>query len=382
MVYLRFTAVLAVMLASTTFAHAIVQDDAYIAGYAVGVLKHRVKLEMPLLVKDGVITLPVAGMEASDRAKAVQLLWEIPGVNAVKTSEATSQQPMDNSLNAAQVSGNETASASASEPTLLQTGLLPKGHLFKPLLADTRWAHFSAAYRNYQSNNFDGRDIASVSFGETIPFYRSNFGQSTVQWETGIQAGVFSDFNLGASSSDLLNTDFIASVYSSMRAGKFSAFGRLYHQSSHLGDEFLLRKVNTKFERVNLSYEGVDLKLSYELPYGVRLYGGGGGLFHKEPTALKVWSAQYGVEFRSPDPLPVDFASMRPIIAVDIKNYDENNWSTDVSARAGVEFENPKVAVLGRKLQILAEYYNGFSPSGQFYKDKVEYIGLGAHYHF
>ncbi len=377
MVYLRFTAVLGVMLIPASFAHATVQDDAYIAGYAVGVLKHSVKLEMPLLVKDGVITLPVAGMETADRAKAVQLLWEIPGVNAVKTTETSSQQP-DKTLNAAQVSGNETASASASEPTILQTGLLPKGHLFKPLLADTRWAHFSAAYRNYQSKNFDGIDIASVSFGETIPFYRSNFGKSTVQWETGLQAGVFSDFNLNASSSDLLNTDFIASVYSSMRAGQFSAFGRLYHQSSHLGDEFLLRKVNTKFERVNLSYEGVDLKLSYELPYGIRLYGGGGGLFHKEPTALKVWSAQYGIEFRSP--WRMDFASLRPIVAADIKHYDENNWSTDISARAGVEFEN--LTVLGRKLQVLAEYYNGYTPSGQFYKDKVEYIGVGAHYHF
>jgi hypothetical protein len=189
---------------------------------------------------------------------------------------------------------------------------------------------------------------------------------------------VFSDFNLDAASSDLVNTDFIASIYSSARVGQFSAFGRLYHQSSHLGDEFLLRKINTTFERVNLSYEGVDLKLSYELPYGVRIYGGGGGLFHREPSALKKWSAQYGIEFRSPWRL--DFASMRPIIAADIKNYDQNNWSADISARAGVEFDNAKV--LGRKLQILVEYFNGYSPSGQFYKDKVEYVGLGAHYHF
>ena len=367
MVYLKSMAVLGVML-MPTFAYATAQDDAYIAGYAAGALKHDLKLDMPsLMVRDGVITLPVGGMEAADRAKAVQLLSEIPGVNAVKTSEATSQQ----------LSSGTTASA--TESTILPTGLLPRGHLFKPLVADPRWAHFSAAYRNYQSNNFDGRDIGSVSLGETIPFYRSNFGQSTVQWETGLQAGVFSDFNLDASSSDLVNTDFIAAVYSSMRADKFSAFGRIYHQSSHLGDEFLLRKIHTsKFERENLSYEGADLKLSYELPYGVRVYGGGGGLFHKEPSELKIWSAQYGIEFRSP--WRIDFASMRPIVAADIKNYDENNWSTDVSARAGVEFENS--AVLGRKLQILAEYYNGYTPSGQFYKEKVEYIGVGAHYHF
>ncbi len=376
MVYLRFIAVLGVML-MPVYAHATTQDDSYIAGYAAGVLKHDLKLDIPsLMVRDGVITLPAGSLEADDRAKAVQLLAEIPGVNAVKVSDASSQQTVDDASKSAQIAGDGTVSS--TESIILPTGLLPKGHLFKPLLADPRWAHFSASYRNYLSNNFDGRNIGSVSFGETIPFYRSNFGKSTVQWEAGLQAGVFSDFNLDASSSDLVNTDFIASVYSSIRAGQFSAFGRIYHQSSHLGDEFLLRKVNTKFERVNLSYEGADLRLSYEFPYGVRVYGGGGGLFHREPSALKIWSTQYGVEFRSP--WRFDFASIRPIMAVDIKNFDENNWNTDVSARAGVEFDN--LQVLGRKLQLLTEYFNGFSPSGQFYKDKVEYIGVGAHFYF
>ncbi|MCK9605364.1 MAG: DUF1207 domain-containing protein [Methylomonas sp.] len=363
-----------VLLASAPFAQASTADDAYIAGYAAAALKHDLKLDMAALpVKDGVITLPVANLTSAQRAEASKVLSEIPGVSAVKIAETS----LEESREVATAEG-ETSTVTIAESLILPTGLLPTGHLFKPLLADPRWAHFSAAYRNYQSNNFDGRNIASVSFGETIPFYRANIGLSTAQWEAGIQAGVFSDFNLDAASSDLVNTDFIASLYSSVRSGQFSAFGRLYHQSSHLGDEFLLRKLDTKFERVNLSYEGVDLKLSYELPYGVRVYGGGGGLFHREPAALKKWSTQYGIEFRSPWRL--DFASMRPIIAADFKNYDENNWSTDISARAGMEFDNSKV--LGRKLQIMVEYFNGFTPSGQFYKDKVEYVGLGAHYHF
>ena len=376
MISLRWLTVLGAMLIPA-YADATTQNDTYIAGYAAGVLKQNLKLDMPSLeVREGVITLPVDGMEASDRTKAVQLLTEIPGVTAVQTSEATSQQSV--SATSVQVLGDKTVAVTAS--TILPTGLLPTGHLFKPFLADTRWAHFSAAYRNYQTKNFNGRDIGSVSFGETIPIYRANFGQSAAQWEAGLQAGVFSDFNLDAASADLINTDFTVSAYSSIRSGQFSAFGRLYHQSSHLGDEYLLGQLaaNSKFQRVNLSYEGVDLKLSYEFPYGVRLYGGGGGLIDKTPSALKVWSVQYGVEFRSP--WRFDFASMRPIIAADLKNYQENNWSTDVSARAGVEFENLKV--LGRKLQILAEYYNGYTPSGQFYRDKVEYIGVGAHYHF
>jgi hypothetical protein len=368
------------VLLCTTFAHATTRDDTYIAGYAAGVLKQNLQLKIPALtVRDGVITLPVGDLSEANKSAAVQLLSEIEGVSAVKTVDANNEQFM---INSAAI--NNDATVLAAESTLSPTGLLPKGHLFKPLIADTRWAHFSASYRNYQTNNFDnGKNIGSVSFGETIPFYRNNFGNSIAQWEIGLQGGVFSDFNLDAPSSDLVNTDFIASVYSSFRAGHFSAFGRLFHQSSHLGDEFLLRQVNngfldTKFKRVNLSYEGADLKMSYELPFGVRLYGGGGGIFDKEPSTLKVWMTQYGIEFRSP--WRIDFASMRPVIAADFKNFQENNWSTDISARAGFEFEN--FQILGRKLQILAEYYKGYSPSGQFYKSKVEYIGVGLHYHF
>lgn len=379
MLYLRSAAALSAMLFAAQAVYAAIPDDTYIAGYATGVLKHTLMLDIPsLTVQNGVITFPAGSLGNADREKVVQMLSQIPGVNGVRVSEVTYQPSMANAPSQQPVKQISEKPVAVANATLLPTGLLPAGHLFKPLLADPRWAHFSAAYRNFRNDNFDGRNIASVSFGETIPIYRRNLGQSIAQWEVGLQGGVFSDFNLGASSSDLVNSDFIASIYSSIRAKQFSAFGRIYHQSSHLGDEFLLRKAGSAFERVNLSYEGVDLRLSYEFPYGVRLYGGGGGLFHKEPSALKVWMVQYGAEFRSP--WRIGSAPVRPILAADFKNFQENNWSTDISARAGIEFEN--LQVLGRKLQLLFEYFDGHSSSGQFFKNKVEYIGVGAHYHF
>lgn len=359
-----------------------IYNDSYIAGYAAGVLKRDFKLDLPsLVVKNNVITVPIGDLAPQHRAQILQILSEIPGVTAVVALESTNQQVMAASSAPDEPGTTESApstSESASAPTsssVLPTGFLPTGHLFKPLLADPRWAHFSAAYRNYIGDNIDGNNNGAVSFGETIPFYRANLGQSTIQWEAGLQAGVFSDFNLDARSSDLINTDFIASVYSSVRAGQFSAFGRIFHQSSHLGDEFLLR---TSLQRVNLSYEGADLKLSYELPYGVRVYGGGGGIFHKEPSTIKPWLIHYGIEFRSP--WRIELAAMRPILAVDIKNHQQNNWNADVSARAGFQFDN--FSAFGRKLQFLGEYFHGNSPTGQFYRERVEYIGIGAHYHF
>lgn len=373
--HLIFSAIVLFCVSSIT--NAAVPDDSYIAGYAAGILKVNFNLELPsLIVNNGVITVPTNDLVIEDHIGVLQLLSEIPGVTAVELLDASSQTTNDTLASTSDESG-KPASIPARSSVLFPTGLLPTGHLFKPLLADPRWAHFSAAYRNYIGNNVDGNHNGSVSFGETIPFYRANLGRTRIQWEAGLQATVFSDFNLGAESSDLINSDFIASVYSSMRAGKFSAFSRIYHQSSHLGDEFLLR-TRTDLERVNLSYEGADLRLSYELPYGVRVYGGGGGIFHKEPSSLKPWSVQYGIEFRSPwriGPAPV-----RPIMAVDLKNHEQTNWNTDVSARAGIQFEN--FQTFGRKLQFLLEYFNGNSPTGQFYIDKVEYLGIGAHYHY
>ncbi len=373
-----------VLFCVSSIAHAAVPDDSYIAGYAAGILKVNFNLELPsLIVNNGVITVPASDLVIEDHTGVLQRLSEIPGVTAVELLDA-SNQPTTNDTSAT----NDILASTSDEPSkpvniharssvLFPTGILPTGHLFKPLLADPRWAHFSAAYRNYIGRNVDGNHNGSVSFGETIPFYRANLGQTTIQWETGLQATVFSDFNLGAESSDLINSDFIASAYFSMRAGKLSAFSRIYHQSSHLGDEFLLR-TRTDLERVNLSYEGADLRLSYELPHGIRIYGGGGGVFHKEPSTLKPWSVQYGLEFRSP--WRIASAPIRPIMAVDLKNYEQTNWSTDVSARAGIQFEN--FQTFGRKLQFMLEYFNGNSPTGQFYIDKVEYLGFGAHYHY
>ncbi|ABI59905.1 DUF1207 domain-containing protein [Nitrosomonas eutropha] len=377
---MRILLTIIVSLACISTASAAITDDSYIAGYATGILKYELKSDTPsLTVRNGNITLSASEVLPEDHARITQVLLEIPGVTGVNIKEPTDQQPITTTSPAPSdtVTEEEKNIPTTDDPTILATGILPSGYLFKPLLADPRWAHFSAAYRNYLGGNIDGDNNAAVSFGETLPFYRANFGKYSAQWEVGLQAGVFSDFNLDAPSSDLINTDFIASIYSSMRAGNASAFARIYHQSSHLGDEFLLRKL-TDLDRVNLSYEGIDLRLSYELPYGVRVYGGGGGIFHKEPSTIKPWSIQYGIEFRSPWRL--DIAPVRPVLAIDIKNYEQNNWNADLSVKAGFQFED--FQVFGRRLQFFAEYFNGNSPTGQFFKEKVDYMGIGAHYHF
>jgi len=129
---------------------------------------------------------------------------------------------------------------------------------------------------------------------------------------------------------------------------------------------------------VNLSYQAVDLRLSYEFPGDwVRLCAGGGDIFQREPASLKPWSFQTGLELRRPWSSPEE--RLRPVAAADIQYREENNWQADISLRAGIEFQR----WLGsRNLQLLVEYFLGHSPNGQFYTDKIDYLGLGMHFNF
>jgi hypothetical protein len=249
---------------------------------------------------------------------------------------------------------------------------LPSNTLFQPLIADPRWPHFSASYQHY----FDDRELGNVgatSFGESISLYRFP-GPWGSTMEVGIQAGVFSIFDLDAESYDLINADYTVGVPLSFKKGNFSNQTSVFHQSSHLGDEYLLR--NGAENRVNVSYESVSTVFSYHLPVGVRAYSGGAYIFNKDPSTLDSWSAQSGLEFRSPWVLLK--GALRPVAAIDVHYHQENNWSPDLSIRAGVQFQNPDF--YSRKMMLLLEYYNGQSPNGQFYERDIESLGLGVHF--
>jgi hypothetical protein len=139
---------------------------------------------------------------------------------------------------------------------------------------------------------------APSAWGTPIAIYEGNF-PGKARWQIGVDAAVFAIFDLDAPSSDLVNADYWLGLPLSYRKNSFSTMLRLYHQSSHLGDEFLLRN---RVDRVNVSYEGVDLRLSYDLfKKIVRLYAGGGYILRREPDDLERLSAQGGVE----DPFPL-----------------------------------------------------------------------------
>ena len=339
-------------------------SDEFIAGYATSILQHEFRItDASVEVRDGVVVVTTKSLATIDRAKVVSALEQIPGVSQVELRTADSPAAALSSEDAVQT----------TIPTAAPKWL-PHGALFAPLHADPRWPHFAGIYRNFtQGLNLSG--VFAADFGETFAIYR-NKAFLDGEWEFGIQAGVFSIFDVAAQSIDLVNADYRVGLLSSYRKGPFSGFLRIQHQSSHLGDEFLLN--NPDVTRVNLSYEEIDVKLSYELLPWLRLYGGGGYIVHRFPDDLGRGTTQWGVELVSTRTFLG--GRLRPLAYGDFQCNERTSWQVGQSIMAGVQFENARIG--DRRIQLLGEYYTGPSPDGQFYTQHVSWYGVGIHLYF
>ena len=337
--------------------------DEYILGFATSVLHREFNvIDAKVTVRNGEIVIQARDLQGIDRDKLRRALGSIEGVNQVVISETDASTDLARS--------DDTRAANVSEGS---SGFLPRGLLFTPLHGDPRWPHFSASYRGYRTNDLTA--AFAGNFGETISLYR-NKAPFSGQWELVLQAGVFSLFDLSATSLDLVNADYNVGLLTAYRSGKFSGFLRLHHQSSHLGDEFLLG--NPGIERINLSYEELDVKLAYEAFDWMRVYGGGGYLVHRDPTDVEPITTQWGIELTS----PIQFFSgaVTPIGYADFQSTERSQWAIAQSIMAGLRFENPRIG--NRQIQLLAQYFAGPSPDGQFYTQHSNWFGIGLHLYY
>lgn len=345
-------------------------DSAFVEGYASALLEQAHGLRGFALSFDPP-DLEVRFAEAPDIAldKMTRSLLEVRGVERVQIRVADklvfeASRPTDSDPETTEATDRDPAAEGDDADQGFE--IFPGNEMFAPLIADPRWPRFSGSYQSYRDDELDG--VAAVSFGETFPLVRSP-EHAWGAWEVAFQAGVFSVFDLDSASFDLVNSDFLVGLSASHHYGDFTTMLRVFHQSSHLGDEFLL---SNEVDRVNLSFEVLDLLVSFEPWRWLRLYGGGGVLLHREPN-LDRGLLQGGIELRSPVAYVGGY--FRPVAALDVQNREESNWRADLSLRAGVQLEHP--ALEGRSLQLLGELYDGRSPNGQFLERNIRTIGIG-----
>ena len=270
---------------------------------------------------------------------------------------------------AGSASAEEVAEAAAERPVRV----FPRVSLFAPLSADPRWPKFALAYAHYFGDS-QFSHVGAAEAGASIAIVQRK-ARRRGSWEVGFQGGIFAIFDFGAPSADLVNADYLGGLTFSYSLESFVFFTRIYHQSSHLGDEFLL---NNEVERINFSFEALDAIVSYLPQPWARVYAGTGAIVRVEPSDLERWSIQTGAEFR-----PVTSKSkvrVQLLVAADLQLWQQNDWVPDASFVAGATLD--PIGESSYRVDFLLRYYIGRSPNGQFFTERIQTLGPAVQLYF
>ena len=279
----------------------------------------------------------------------------------------------------------------AQAPGALESVLVPDNDVFRPILADQREPRFYADYRRVHFRFSNAQQLAEgqgptisaamVAFGGVFGIWGMRQRQACDGLQVSLFGVVFSQFNLSSTSFDLLNSDYLVGPMLTFRRGAWSARFRFYHQSSHLGDEFLLNYgLANRVQRENLSIEVLDLLVSLEGDWW-RVFAGGGLILFSDATSdlkstpgLLFW----GGELRS-SPWHWQSSTLRPVFGASMSQAQATDWSLSGSLEAGLEWASSNAA---HRIRLLLVAQRGALPFSQFFSEKTENFGAQLQFEF
>lgn len=345
---------------------AIAQDDLRAAGYLAAVLERELGWERgtyELAVDRGVARLRIARADLDVREPQLRdLLW-IEGLERIELE-----------LSDEVAAGDAFVPSGGGIAGLLglssEDVWFPESDVFLPLIADPKTPQFFASARHYDAP--DGRTtVGAVGFGENFGLWRRPGRKAGDGLQLNLSAGLLAQFDLETDSANLINADYLVGFPITWRKGASSLRLRLYHQSSHLGDEFLLE---AKPDRINLSFESLELLGSHEWSEW-RGYLGGEYLFDRDPSSLDPWGAHGGLEYRGDRRL----FGRRVVGGLDLKSWEEHDFDVDTQLSLGLERAG---SAARRHVRWMIDLYYGYSPYGQFYEDRIWFAGAGLYLGF
>ncbi|MVM40493.1 DUF1207 domain-containing protein [Spirosoma sp. HMF3257] len=262
------------------------------------------------------------------------------------------------------------------EPMVVRPGkeFLPKGHLFDPILLDPLEAQtYGSVLPGYwtEGQKYKG-SIVPFAFGFAKPFYRRTTEPGRAEeWVLDLasftQFEAYHDDVLNKARRQIVNTDYKISIIYNIRRGENNYRIRVYHISSHLGDDYIYRNKLTAPSPNSVNYEQLDFTYSRTVN-NWRLYGGAGIVLRKTEER-KLLSAQLGAFYKKPST-----KAARLVGGADIKFWQQTDFRPGIHGGVGIE--------LGRtqnNLTFLLEGYSGFRPYSQYEQQQTSWIGIGLY---
>ncbi len=251
---------------------------------------------------------------------------------------------------------------------------LPKGHLFEPILLDPLEAQtYGSVLPGYwtEGKKYAG-SIVPFAFGFAKPFYRRTTDAGRAEeWVLDLasftQFEAYRDDKVNKARRRIINNDYKISIIYNLRRGANTYRFRVYHLSSHLGDDYIFRNQITAPTPNSVNYELLDITYS-RTANNWRLYGGA-GLVLRKTDERKPLSAQLGLFYKKPS-----LKAARFVGGVDVKFWQQTDFRPGIHGGVGIE--------LGRtqnNLTFLLEGYSGFRPYSQFENQQTSWIGVGLY---
>jgi hypothetical protein len=350
--------------------------DPYLEGYIQALIDvHYYEYQVVVIVKDHNVFLSNLPNNDLLSKSIMAFVKDLPGVKSVAVTDVTKQEI-------------EARKQYVEQPRVSGVWFPQSTVLFAPLVADPRQPTNSAALRF--GDKVCGDVCAAVSLGDDFPVFR---WINVMRWhgdlQIGIEAGIWSVFNYSNiphrpkhEVCELVNTDYLVGIPVTYAFDQWSFRFRIYHISSHLGDEFLCNHRKEVKRRKNPSMEAIDFFSSYQFSSGLRGYFGPGVVFHSDRSfSIKPLYVEYGVELRI---LGSKFNYHRlygtPFFAIHLENWQQRHWDLDMTVKLGYEIS--KLQGVGRKMRLYVDYHHGFSYEGQFFNRRTQYGEFGLSWGF
>jgi hypothetical protein len=229
--------------------------------------------------------------------------------------------------------------------------------IFPLLVAAPRRATPSASYYR-----LGGRDLSDLALGGALGLRRWRTGEEQDWlWEADVEGLAQSRWKFGGGLNELEAYDLIATLPVTTRRGDVSFKGELFHENSHLGDDYVRRTGDAGFRS---SREGLRALAALEPRRFARLYAGAAYLVH-DASPEKRWTLQSGLELTTDDLLLFPARPTSLYLAEDAQWHQSVGWNGDSHTVAGIRVALPPSATRALRLQV--GYFAGHSPYGQFF---------------
>ena len=230
----------------------------------------------------------------------------------------------------------------------------PAHELFAPIQADPTELRFAF----YGGAPVSQRAIAKVDVGDYFGIYRWAFPNGLGAMQLNVGGGIFNRFD-ATTSHDLQVIDYYGNVPLDVRLGPVSGRFMFYHDSSHLGDDYLREK---DIQSVDHSWEALRGIVSGHPFRMLRLYGGYTQAVHTKPDWMGREAIQAGTEIFFPTP---DYVFLHPYLATDVQTWHRSNWKPTWTVQLGVRTGTKKS--LGRGISYFIQCQTGPRTEGQFF---------------